>query len=147
MIPPLAATAELGTIPARPSTRHSGYGLLLRRHAAGAPALCSVRVVEHATRCVHLLGITTNPTGAWVTQQGRNLLIDVGDHAAQFRCLIRNRDSTFTGVLDAVFASEAIRILRTQCARPARTRIAERWIGTVRRELPDRMLDPQPAPV
>jgi putative transposase len=61
----LAATAELGTIPARSSTRRSGHGLLMRRHAAGAPALCSVRVVEHATRCVYLLGITTNPTGAW----------------------------------------------------------------------------------
>lgn len=97
-------------------------------------------VVEHATRRVHLLGITTNPTGAWVAQQARKLLMDLGDRAAQFRFLIRDRDSKFTGVFDAVFGSEAIRILSTPVRAPRANAIAERWIGTVRRELLDRML-------
>jgi putative transposase len=97
-------------------------------------------VVEHATRRVHLLGITANPTEAWVAQQARNLLMNLGDRAAQFKFLIRDRDTKFTGVFDAVFASEAIRILRTPVRAPRANAIAERWIGTLRRELLDRML-------
>jgi putative transposase len=50
------------------------------------------------------------------------------------------RDSKFTGMFDAVFTSEAIRILRTPVRAPRANAIAERWIGTVRRELLDQML-------
>jgi putative transposase len=97
-------------------------------------------VVEHATRRVHLLGITANPSAAWVGQQARNLLMDLGDHAANFKFLIRDRDTKFTDCFDAVFASEAIRILRTPVRAPRANAIAERWIGTLRRELLDRIL-------
>ena len=97
-------------------------------------------VVEHATRRVHLLGITANPTGAWVAQQARNLLMNLGERVASFRFLIRDRDAKFTSVFDVVFASEGIRILRTPVLAPRANAIAERWIGTVRREVLDRML-------
>jgi putative transposase len=66
--------------------------------------------------------------------------MDLGDRAAQFRVLIRDRDSKFTGVFDTVFVSEGIGILRTPLRAPQANAIAERWIGTVRRELLDRML-------
>jgi putative transposase len=70
-------------------------------------------VIEHGRRRVHLAGITTHPTGAWVTQQARNLLMDLGKRAEQFRFLIRDRDSKFTAAFDAVFAGADIAILRT----------------------------------
>jgi putative transposase len=100
-------------------------------------------VVEHATRRVPLLGITANPSRAsslWVAQQARNFLMDLGDRVMTFTFVIRDRDSRFTDAVDAAFASEGIRIVRTPVRAPRANAIAERWIGTLRRELLDRIL-------
>jgi putative transposase len=70
-------------------------------------------VIELASRRVHVLGVTANPTGAWVAQQARHLLMDLADHMGRFTFLLRDRDAKFTDSFDAIFASEGIRILRT----------------------------------
>jgi putative transposase len=75
-----------------------------------------------------------------VTQQARNLLIRLGDHAARSRFLIRDRDSKFTAAFGTAFAGADIRIIRTPVRAPRANAIAERWIGTLRRECLDHLL-------
>jgi putative transposase len=97
-------------------------------------------VVEHTTRRVQVLGVAANPTAAWVTQQARNLMLDLGDHAGGFKFLIRDRDSKFTAMFDEVFRAEGIRIVLAAPQATWMNAIMERWVGSVRRELLDRIL-------
>ena len=97
-------------------------------------------LMEVATRRVHILGATTNPSGEWVAQQARNLMLDLGERARQFRFLIRDWDTKYTAAFDEVFTTEGIDILRSPPQAPRANAYAERWVRTVRRECLDRML-------
>jgi putative transposase len=96
--------------------------------------------IEFGSRRVHLVGVTDHPTGLWVAQQARNLVTVLGDQATAFRFLIRDRDAKFTRTFDDVWRSTGAEIICTPVQTPNANAVAERWVGTVRRECLDHLL-------
>jgi putative transposase len=94
--------------------------------------------IELGSRRVHLAGCTTNPTGAWVTQQARNLSFT--GLLERTRFLIHDRDSKFTAAFDEVFRSEGIKVIQTPIRAPQANAYAERFVRTVRAECLDWLL-------
>jgi len=97
-------------------------------------------VMEVGSRYVHILGVTPNPDGLWTVQQIRNLLMDLGDHAADFRFLVRDRAGQFTETFDAVLADAGIEVAKIPPRSPRANAYAERFVLTARTEVTDRML-------
>jgi transposase InsO family protein len=138
-----------------PAPRRSGpsWRQFLAAQAAGIVAVDFLHVdtvllrrlyvlvfIEHGTRRMHLGGVTANPTGDWTVQQARNLALSFGERFEDVKFLIRDRGSNFTASFDAVFQSAGTRIVRTAVQAPRMNAICERLVGTLRRELLDRML-------
>ena len=138
-----------------PAPRRSGPGWrqFLHAQAAGIVAVDFLHVdtvllrrlyvlvfIEHGTRRMHIGGVTASPTGEWTVQQARNLTLSFGERFEDTKFLIRDRGSNFTASFDAVFQAAGTRIVRTAVQAPRMNAICERLVGTLRRELLDRML-------
>jgi transposase InsO family protein len=96
--------------------------------------------IELHTRRVRLAGVTHNPSGSWVTQQARNLVIDVGGRERSARFLIHDRDTKFSAGFDEVFRTEGIQVIRTPFRAPNANAHAERFVRTLREECLDSLL-------
>jgi transposase InsO family protein len=97
-------------------------------------------VIELERRVVHVLGVTTNPNGPWVTEVARNFAAALEEAGRHFRFLIRDRDTKFTASFDEVFASIGVEIIRTPVHPPRANAYAERFVRTIRQECLDHLL-------
>ena len=96
--------------------------------------------IDIATRTVYFAPITDHPSGVWTTQAARNLRLQHGHQLADAQALVRDRGSQFIDAFDEIFRTERMKILTTPVRTPVANAFAERWIGTLRRELLDRTI-------
>ena len=96
--------------------------------------------VSIGTRRVEYIACTRNPDTAWITQQARNLMMNLDDRLERPRFLIHDRDRKFSRAFDIIFRGEGITVIRTPIQAPNANAHAERWVGSVRRECLDRLL-------
>ena len=138
-------------VPAAPHRASVTWSAFLRSQAAVACDFACVDTlrlrryyllffIDIETRRVFYAGITAHPTGDWTTQAARNLFLRHSDALAGCKALVRDRGSQFTAALDEIFRTEGIKVLKTPVRTPVANAFAERWIGTLRRELLDRTL-------
>jgi len=93
------------------------------------------------TRRILGVGVSANPDGTWVTQQARNLVMDLDDDPELcMRFLLRDRDAKYCGSFDAVFATEGTEVVLTPYRSPQANCHAERLIGGLRREVLDHVM-------
>jgi putative transposase len=140
-------------IPPAPDRQHTTWATFLRSQAEAilaadffetktltGAALTVLAVIEHGTRRVRILGVTTQPTAAWVTQLARNLVMDIQDSGTSIKYLIRDRDVRYPTSFDAVLADQGVEVVKTGVRMPRMNAIMERWIRSCRAELLDRTL-------
>jgi len=96
--------------------------------------------IELSTRRVHLAGMTDHPDGAWTAQQARNFVFSLPERDRPLEFLIRDNDGKFTRAFDTVFNTEGIPVIHTPIRAPKANAVAERFVGTIRRECLDWIL-------
>ena len=94
-------------------------------------------VIEHGTRRLAHVNVTAHPSADWTLQQLREV---IGDIDGRNKYLIHDRDRIFAKHLDDSIRGLGVEVLRSPIASPKANSIAERVIGTIRREFLDWMI-------
>jgi transposase InsO family protein len=129
----------LAVVPTPAGSGHPGLRLPHRGHRVPAAAVGAV--LHAAADPARTAGWRHRPpTGAWVAQQARNLAATLDDDATAVRFLIRDGDSKFTQAFDDIWRAVGAEVIRTPIQAPNANAVAERWVGTVRRECLDHLL-------
>ena len=97
-------------------------------------------VVQHATRAVHIAGITTSPDAAFMAQVARNLTALGDGFLNDMRYLVLDRDTKFTRRFKRILEDEGIEIVNTAIQAPNMNAFAERWVLSVKSECLSRMI-------
>ena len=96
--------------------------------------------VHMSTRRILAASCTAEPNEAWVTQQARQLSWRLQDEGIKLGYVIHDRDKKFARQANTVFKSEGARVILTPLMAPLANSVAERWVGSCRREALDWML-------
>jgi transposase InsO family protein len=96
--------------------------------------------IHLGSRRILAIACTSEPDSAWVTQQARNLSWQLEDEGVKLSFLIHDHDRKFPRSFDTVIESDGAEVILTPLLAPRANAIAERWIGSSRRECLDRML-------
>jgi putative transposase len=127
-------------IPPAPQRDRNSWRTFLRQHGDSILA-CDFLTVDTvwlrrlyvlvfltiSSRRVEYVACTSNPDGAWMLQQARNLLMDLDERDRPVRFLIHDRDTKFSAAFDAVFTGEGARVVRTPVRAPNANAHVERW--------------------
>ena len=92
--------------------------------------------IEHARRHLVHFNVTEHPTVAWVWQQ----LLNATPDGKQPRFLVHDRDGVYGVDFDAQMRRLGIRGIRTPVMAPKANAVAERMVGTFRRECLDHLI-------
>ena len=90
-------------------------------------------MIEHANRRIRILGATPHPTGSWVVQAAKNLVMDLEDSGCRARYLIRDRDGKFPQLFDDVLKDAGIEVVLSSVRMPRMNSIMEQGAPPVRR--------------
>ena len=93
-------------------------------------------VIEHGRRRILHFNVTSRPTSEWVVQQLREAFPEAGP----YRYVILDRDSKFNADVIRFLKSTGLTPKRTSVQAPWQNGLAERWIGSCRRELLDHVI-------